>query len=55
MNNLYNYFIWYNPYEELWIAVNKKDYIDYITKGSETTAEHYTDKNINNLIKTLSK
>lgn len=55
MERLYNYVFWYNPYQSIWTAVHKNQYIDFASEGPRDHIEYYTDKDIDNLIKRLSK
>jgi hypothetical protein len=53
-NILYNWLFRYNHYTELWYAFHREDLINHYN-GTNTIHNVYQDKDINNLIKTVSK
>jgi len=55
VEKLYNYIFWYNHYQDLWFAIYRSQYTDFASRGPRDDIEYYTDKDINNLIKRLSK
>lgn len=38
MNHLYDWIFHYNPYEELWYATPKVDYMNFFGKSDKTTS-----------------
>ncbi len=53
MNNLYDYFLHYNPYTKKWNAV-KREIANQYLNGTLTDKEVIRDSDINILIKTIS-
>jgi hypothetical protein len=52
--NLYGYVFWYNPYENLWYAIERNSYLVFFN-GNREKAIYYKSKDINTLSEILTK
>ena len=52
--NLYNYIFWYNPYEDLWYAIDR-DTLLWFFNGDRKKAKFYKSKDHSTLVSILMK
>jgi hypothetical protein len=52
MDNLYNYFFWYNPYENIWYAIDRRTQIDFFSQKRKNAIYHKSES-IESLINKL--
>lgn len=52
--NLYGYIFWYNPYENLWYAIERDSYLVFFN-GNRKEAIYYKSEDINTLSEILTK
>jgi hypothetical protein len=53
MNELYSYYLHYNPFTEYWCAVKRDKSVEYLN-GTLKEEDVLKNKNVNNLIKYIS-
>jgi len=54
MENLYNYVFWYNPYENLWYAIERNSLLLFFN-GKRKESVHYKSKEHSTLVEILMK
>lgn len=47
---LYNYVLWFNDYEKIWYAIDRKTQIQFFS-GERKNSNYYSHKSIDQLIK----
>lgn len=51
---IYNYIFWFNPYQNVWYAIQKDDYLKFFN-GHRDQTKHYKSKEITTLVEIISK
>lgn len=55
MEKLYNYLLWYNPYEKTWYAVERDSYMEFFSGNLRDKAKYIQDEFLPKLIEKITK
>jgi hypothetical protein len=54
MENLFDFIFWYNPYENIWYAIERNSQLNFFN-GNRQNSIYYKSKEISTLVEIISK